>query len=282
MARRIVTTPNGIEIGAVNLVAEVASPLTPTPAPAPAPKRKRATKAVPIDPVYVITKEGCVVCDKSGKPKGFVSHKSIASEVIDSRPVDTGLMEKNIIWMRRNQLPNMETHSVVFEFDPMQIRLPYRQKEGGTIEFIQVYLPYVQFYLHVSVTSSGTTGKQQLTLSNGVISCTNQPVRSLDDPIYELPLNNIQDHGGICWGWGDGSKIHQLETDTPLAYAKRICTTFFSIPFNTHLQPNWPEGLRSYADWTEKFNSLNILTVKFRPHHFSSVRKAIAYVTGQP
>lgn len=278
MARRIVTTPDGVAIGAVNLVAEVASPHAQTPAPAP--KRKRATKSVPIDPVYVITKEGCVVCDKLGKPKGFVSHKSIASEVIDSRPVDTGLMEKNIIWMRRNQLPTMETHSVLFEFDPMQIRIPYRQVEGKDIEFLQIYLPYVQFYLHISSVPT-STGKQQLTLSNGVISCTTQPIRSLDDHIYELPVNNIQDAGTICWGYGSGSKMHQLDTDTPLAYAKRVCNTFFSIPFNTHLQPNWPEGLRSYAEWTEKFNSLNILTIKFRNHYFPTVRKAIAYVTGQ-
>ncbi len=281
MARRIVTTPNGVEIGVVNLVAEVASPLAQTPTPAPAPKRKRATRATPIDPIYVVSKEGCVVCDKAGKPKGFVSHKSIASEVIDSRPIDTGLLEKNIIWMRRNQVPNMETHSVLFEFDPMQIRIPYRQVEGKDIELLQIYLPYVQFYLHISSVASGTAGKQQLTLSNSLISCTTQPIRSMDDALYELPINNIQDHGGICWGYGSGSKLHQLDTDTPLAFARRICNTFFSIPFNTHLQPNWPEGLRSYAEWTEKYNSLNILTIKFRAHHYSSVRKAIAYVTGQ-
>lgn len=221
-------------------------------------KKKKVLSSKPEDRVYVIDETGVMVLNRDAKnkliPEGIIDPESFFAGFVSDKPVNTGFLAPNVRYYERltNTKKNAVNHIFMFEFEPRMASIIFHfredyQTDNGVHEEknFDIALPYLQYFIALNEVQN------KLVINyDGYLTCTNKSVTSLADSLFQLPINNIDVYGHICWGTSKAITHKPGESPSQLAY--RACQTFFTTPFNNHLPPRaiveWP----NYETWATK------------------------------
>jgi hypothetical protein len=229
----------------------------------------------PSELMYLFDKHGVIALsqkDNKLKTVGCVDTTEFFDHFTSDRPVESGLLEKECIYFARKQVEKQTVHMFVLEYEPQLIEIFYKHYDDDSDnEITLVYkipLPFVQFYLSFHEYNT------QFVYRNSYISCTQKKLSSLEDRIYSLPVNNIHITGSICWG--ADTHLNFRTGENICSYAKRVCNSFFSIPFNSDLRPvTVPVGLEAYNIWAVQTLDFVLNDTTFRSHPMPNARSVI-------
>lgn len=209
---------------------------------------------------------------------------SIHAAMQSQAGISTGLIPRDTIYMKR-QMRNTSHGDVredtifILEREPKVVSLTYRDgtaSSSAKVGPIKVSLPFVMMAIIVN--------------KEGVIGdiwpfCSKKRVKTMNDPIFVLPLPNVHDsgHGRLCVG--------DLKVPSKAGIQDKlqsIYKTFFSSEFNLDLTPEWPSsfqdanggiGMYGYEHQTSKNPLFGISKdVSYRPHSAGTVNGLLEYV----
>ena len=104
------------------------------------------------------------------------------------------------------------------------------------------------FINHVSV------NKNSFILNKSYLLCANDRIRSTNDKVYRMFLNNIGRNSAICWG-DAYTEDHQNLSDL----IDNVITSFFSSAFNndySHVLRRTMGEINSYDNWEKVTKNL--------------------------
>lgn len=190
---------------------------------------------------YLLSKE------KNGKvkPIGILELEHLSEVFSKKLPSKTGFMPSSCFNLETvfGIKSGKEFYLSCHQFNPCVLELKF-QVTASAYKYFTIGLPYVQFFIIVQ----RYQGKYSR-LDNSYVSCTNKPIRSLNDTLYQLPLHNIyRDHLKICFGRQEMPSNHNL---SPAVYTEQICQDFLSSTFNSDLTPHAVTGCETYEEWAQ-------------------------------
>lgn len=210
-------------------------------------KRVKVTTLDPNKRIYILSREGALILDRDDQdnctPVGIVEPASVLSAIAVDKPLESGIMAKNVLWFNRTEVNGSQTkYRIAYQFDPAIYDIKYKPIDHAPdFKVYNIALPFVQFYC--------TINKIDGKLSAGAttyLSCTPKGINKIDDEIFHLAINNVSSSSGsICWGWNNA--MGQINHDNPFLYGQQLFTNFFSSFFNNHLGQTYPIELRDPA-----------------------------------
>jgi len=208
----------------------------------------------PKDLLFLISTDGVLVmqknCNKGEvKPHGFISSLEFADKFKESNKWSTGLLAPNTVYAEQYPHKSQTYNINVIQLPPSYLTFKYIDKRQAkyVTNTYRVFLPYV-----VSVVCS-TQVDGKLILSPGWdgfrIFARNEPLSSLEDNVYSLPLPNIYLDGKVCWG--HTKSLQEIPNESPSNHANRVTKYFLSTTYTDHLDPTRPyQFLESYNRYT--------------------------------
>jgi hypothetical protein len=231
------------------------------------PRKKRVTKKLPKEVqseelMYIIDAAGVLVVKNQNNGESFVKEgfvemeefiKAISS--INSPPINTGILAPEVRSFSRFTIENREFVTGIYEITPRVVNIRYRGR-AGYVNF-DLALPYVQFY----ITAEKNGDKYVFNIFS--VSCTKTPLKSLDDKIYQLPLNNTYPEGRVCLG---SMKLPDAKMTDFNAFCRAVVNSYFTSDFNGDVNPTPVAGVSDYQMWqtaTKKDPNFIISEVNF-------------------
>ena len=145
-------------------------------------------------------------------------------------PVDTGILPKNCIYMRRNN-GNM---CYVIEVPATLCKVTYATETTKNNYVISI--PFTQFYINA---------KENGVFGDFYVTVTKSPVRKLDDKLFIAPYLNIHSmgRGKVCTG-----TMRAREDGTLSEKINGLVSSFFESESNNDLTPCIPRGFKTSTD----------------------------------
>ena len=168
---------------------------------------------------------------------------ALLDNMCSKRPVNLGLMPKDMIYYRRLE----DKALYVVEVSPKIVRTQYTENGKGVSHECFWSIPFVQFYFMVTMNRS-------MPINSTRLSVTKTRITSEDQPIFIAPFCNL--HGGgkdeVCQG--------NVAIDLSLPIHLRIeaaISAYFASDFNDDLSPAIPSAVRETGKppmmvWSEK------------------------------
>ncbi len=234
----------------------------------------KETKISENDCLFVVSSQGIWAIESSGQNEGkllgWSDPKDIVSAIQNSMPLSSGLIPPECIYFERRHVHGETQHKFLFQFQPGLKSIKHTNVRITTV--YNLAFPFLYFVIVIRETTQGMIPHHE----KCYLFCTNKPIESLDDKIFDLPINNLyQGEGRICWG---DNPIKISNNETPVQIARRICDYFFELNFNNDLMPDPVEGIVSYAGWQEESlkNPSFILNLKFKTNScYKTLRKLL-------
>ena len=206
-----------------------------------------------------------------------VRTSDLLQEIANTQPLSTGLLPRGCIAFSRKTDSQGANTLYVMERPAGMVAIRY--KNGGShdeqseenISQLMLSWPRTQWFVRWIGTA----------ISELYITCTKEPVRGLDDPIFVLPMPNIYDdgHGGVCLG-----NLVVPDTCGPAERTEHLIETVLSSLWNKDLLPDFePLGLKGLEDWAERSGADPQLGLKleYRSHKKETLGKLMDAILGE-
>ena len=199
-------------------------------------------------------------------------------EISKMQPLKTGLLPRGCVaFLRRHDAH--EQPCVLYVIERPAGLVTVRYKSGGShdeqkddnLSELALSWPYTQWLVHWAGPA----------ISELHLTCTKTPIRSLDDPIFVLPMPNLYEdgQGGVCLG-----NLVMPDTLGPAERTERLIEAVLSSLWNDDLMPDYKAlGLKNLAEWAER--SLTDpecgLKLEYRPHRAETLGQLIDTLAGE-
>lgn len=199
-----------------------------------------------------------------------VSAKDYLEQLERNLSVDTGILPRNCIYMRR------ERASVYVMEIPARV-IPIVYMMGTEKTDLIISIPFTQFYIRIN---------QQEAIEYMFMTVTKKPIKSMADKVFTAPYPNIHGCGSsnVCTG------SMSITSDAPMNQKlERLTSMFFESGFNSDLTPTMIEriarnGIKEYmVAWDEetKKNKFFALDENTKYQQYSSFAEKITEVLGR-
>lgn len=234
-------------------------------------KRTKSIDPKADNKIIVIDDSGIFLMEKSStgkvKPIGILELEHLSEVFSVKQPFKSNFITQSCFSIDSFSSPktHKEYFILAYQFNPFTLEIKFQT--SGDYRYFTIGLPYVQFFVALQ-----RYQEKYARVGNTYITCTTTPVRSLEDPLFRIPLNNVDpSSGNICFGKQEMPQNHKL---SPSAYGQEICQGFLNSPFNSDLTPYPVPGFETYTEWAANFVKNpkmalegKFLTIGYTPRH---------------